>query len=402
MLPQLFARRYLFSAQSRSVVNLISGLSVAAVAMPVAAMIVLLSVFNGFESLVRANCSAFDADLTLSAREGQTFAMEEVDTAALARIPGVGALSFVLEQSILLEHHGRQATATLRGVDDAYREVLPLGEALSAGSAEVRIGDLERLVIGQSMAHMLAIRTLADADVTLYAVRRGSFSSLIPMDNYTRRQVPVGGAFTLDLETERTSVLGSLRLAQELFAHPGRASALLLRVADGADMEQVRRAVGEVAGERFRVRTRYELRASFYRIMTYEKWGIFFVALLVLVVASFSVVGALTMLIVEKHDDIHTLRALGADQGLLRSIFRREGWLVCLLGGGAGLVVGVGASLVQQHFGLIEIPAESFLTKSYPVEFRPADLLAVVVAFASVACLLTEVTVRSMMKRGEK
>ena len=206
----------------------------------------------------------------------------------------------------------------------------------------------------------------------------------------------------MDLETERSSVLGSLRLAQELFAHPGRASSLLLRVDDGADVEQVRRAVGEVAGERFRVRTRYELRASFYRIMTYEKWGIFFVALLVLVVASFSVVGALTMLIVEKHDDIHTLKALGADRGLLRSIFRREGWLVCLLGGGAGLVVGVGASLVQQHFGLIEIPAESFLTKSYPVEFRPADLLAVVVAFASVACLLTEVTVRSMMKKTEE
>ena len=309
MLPQLFARRYLFSAHSRSVVNLISGLSVAAVAMPVAAMIILLSVFNGFETLVRDNCSAFDADLTLSAREGQTFAMEEVDTAALARIPGVGALSFVLEQSVLLEHRGRQATATLRGVDDAYAEVLPLGEALTVGSAEVRIGDLERLVIGQSMAYMLAVRSLADADVTLYAVRRGTFSSLIPMDNYTRRQVPVGGAFTLDLETERSSVLGSLRLAQELFAHPGRASALLLRVDDGADVEQVRRAVGEVAGERFRVRTRYELRASFYRIMTYEKWGIFFVALLVLVVASFSVVGALTMLIVEKRDDIHTLKA---------------------------------------------------------------------------------------------
>lgn len=400
MLPQLFARRYLFSAHSRSVVNLISGLSVAAVAMPVAAMIILLSVFNGFETLVRDNCSAFDADLTLSAREGQTFAAEEVDTAALARIPGVGALSFVLEQSVLLEHRGRQATATLRGVDDAYAEVLPLGKALTVGSAEVRIGDLERLVIGQSMAYMLAVRSLADADVTLYAVRRGTFSSLIPMDNYTRRQVPVGGAFTLDLETERSSVLGSLRLAQELFAHPGRTSALLLRVDDGADVEQVRRAVREVVGDGFRVRTRYELRASFYRIMTYEKWGIFFVALLVLVVASFSVVGALTMLIVEKHDDIHTLKALGADRGLLRSIFRREGWLVCLLGGGAGLVVGVGASLVQQYFGLIEIPAESFLTKSYPVEFRPADLLAVVASFAAVACLLTEVTVRSMMKKN--
>ena len=143
MLPQLFARRYLFSSQSRSVVNLISGLSVAAVAMPVAAMIILLSVFNGFESLVKSMYSAFDADLTVSPRQGQTFAQRDLDTAALARIPGVGALSFTLEQSALLEHGGRQATATIRGVDDAYGAVFQLGDAVSAGEWRVRLGDLE-------------------------------------------------------------------------------------------------------------------------------------------------------------------------------------------------------------------------------------------------------------------
>ena len=152
MLPQFFARRYLFSPKSRSVVNLISGLSVAAVAMPVAAMIVLLSVFNGFESLVKSMCSAFDADLTVSARQGQTFAADAVDTAALRRIPGVAAMSFVLEESALLEHGDRQATATVRGVDDAYEAVFPLSDAVAAGEYRVRVGDLERLVIGQSMA----------------------------------------------------------------------------------------------------------------------------------------------------------------------------------------------------------------------------------------------------------
>ena len=299
MLPQLFARRYLFSSQSRSVVNLISGLSVAAVAMPVAAMIILLSVFNGFESLVKSMYSAFDADLTVSPRQGQTFAQRDLDTAALARIPGVGALSFTLEQSALLEHGGRQATATIRGVDDAYGAVFQLGDAVSAGEWRVRLGDLERLVVGQSMAWMLGIRSLADADVTLYAVRRGSFSSLLPLENYTRRTEPVGGVYTLDLETERTYVLASLRLAQELFGYPGRASALVVRLAPGADAAAVRKTVAEAAGDGFRVRTRDELRASFYRIMTYEKWGIFFIALLVLIIASFSVVGALAMLIVE-------------------------------------------------------------------------------------------------------
>lgn len=402
MLPQLFARRYLFSSQSRSVVNLISGLSVAAIAMPVAAMIILLSVFNGFESLVKSMYSAFDADLTIAPRQGQTFAQGDLDTVALARIPGVGALSFALEQSALLEHGGRQATATIRGVDDAYGEVFPLGDAVSAGEWRVRLGDLEQLVVGQSMAWMLGIRSLADADVTLYAVRRGSFSSLLPLENYTRRTEPVGGVYTLDLETERTYVLASLRLAQELFGYPGRASALVVRLAPGADAAAVRKAVAETAGDEFRVRTRDELRASFYRIMTYEKWGIFFISLLVLVVASFSVVGSLAMLIVEKRRDIGTLRALGADTTLVRSIFRSEGLLICALGAALGVVLGVGATLLQQRFGLIEIPAETFLTKSYPVEFRPGDLAAVLAAFGAVACVISNITVRSMIKSNVK
>ena len=400
MLPQFFARRYLFSPKSRSVVNLISGLSVVAVAMPVAAMIILLSVFNGFESLVKSMCSAFDADLTVTPRQGQTFAADAVDTAAVARIDGVEAFSFILEQSALLEHAGRQATATVRGVDDAYGEVFPLAEAIPSGEFRVRLGDLERLVMGQSMAYMLGVRTLADADVNVYAVRRGSFSSLLPFDNYTRRTVPLGGVYSLDLETERTYVLASLRLAQELFSRPGRVSGLVVRLREGADAERVRQALEQRLGGEYRVRTRYELRASFYRIMTYEKWGIFFISLLVLLVASFSVVGALAMLIVDKRRDIATLRALGADTSLVRAVFRSEGLLICGLGALFGVVLGVGASLVQQHFGLIGIPAETFLTKSYPVEFRFGDLVVVLAAFGLVAYVISNITVRSMVKHN--
>ena len=399
MLSRYIARRYFFSPRSRSVVNLISGLSVAAVAIPVAAMVILLSVFNGFETLVKSMYSAFDAELTLTPRRGQTFSVTDLDTAALRRIPGIGALSLTLEQSVLLEHGGRQATATLRGVDDFYGEVFDLSDAVVTGQWRVRLGDLERLVIGQSMAWMLGIRSLADADVTMYAVRRGSFSTLLPMDNYTRRTEPVGGVYVLDLDTERTYVLTSLRLAQSLFETPDRVSAVQIRLTPGASPERTREAVAASAGDGFQVRTRDELRASFYRIMTYEKWGIFFIALLVLVVASFSVVGALSMLIVEKRGDVETLRALGADTDLIRSIFRTEGLLICGLGGVIGLVVGVTLSLLQQHLGLIEIPAESFLTKSYPVEFRMTDLVVVAAAFAVVAALLANVTVRSMIKK---
>lgn len=397
MLPLFFARRYFFAPASRSVVRSISVLSVVAVAVPVAAMVILLSVFNGFERLVRQNCSAFDAELTVSPREGQTFAVSDLDTAALDRVPGVGAWSFFLEQSVLLERSGRQAAALVRGVDDRYGEVLPFRNAVTAGSPEVHVGDLQRLVVGQSMAYMLGIRSLADADVSLYAVRRGSFSSLLPVQNFARRTLPVGGVFTIDLESECSYVLASLLFAQELFSLPGRVSAVAVRLAPGADADRTRLAVARAVGGRFQVRTRYQMRASFYRIMTYEKWGVFFIALLVLVVASFSVVGALAMLIVDKRGDIRTLSALGADRAAIRRIFRTEGFLICGVGAVCGLLAGVGLTLLQQHFGLIEIPADSFLTKSYPVEFRFADLLAVAASFSVVAFLLCNITVRSMI-----
>ena len=160
------------------------------------------------------------------------------------------------------------------------------------------------------------------------------------------------------------------------------------------------RLLARQTGGDYRVRTRHELRASFYRIMTYEKWGIFFISLLVLVIASFSVVGALAMLIVDKRRDIVTLRALGADTSLVRAIFRSEGLLICGLGAACGALLGVGLSLLQQHFGLIEIPAETLLAKSYPVEFRPGDLLAVLVAFGLVAYVISNITVRSMVKHN--
>ena len=228
MLARLFARRYFFSPHSRSVVNLISGVSVAAVAMPVAAMIILLSVFNGFESLVRSMYSLFDADLTITPRTGRTFEASSLDTAALRRLPGVEGLAFQLEQSVLLEAGDRQATTTLRGVDEGYATLFPLDGAIVAGSGSTGAGDAGRLVMGQSMAWALGIHALAGADVAVYAVRRGSFSTLLPLENYTRRTLPVGGVFSLDLESEQNYVLAPLDAAQQLFNHPGRVSGMVL------------------------------------------------------------------------------------------------------------------------------------------------------------------------------
>lgn len=394
MLAGRFARRYFFSKKSHAVINLIAGVSVVSLAVPVAAMIVLLSVFNGFEQLVRTMNSHFDADLTLLPREGRTFVVGTLDTAALRRVPGVEAVSLALEQNALMEYRGRQTMVSVRGVADGYERAVPVADCITAGEYSVRLGDLDRLVVGRGIAYELGLRSLGESDGVLYALRRTGFSSLLPVEGYTRRRAEVAGLFGADAQTDGRYLFTSLRLAQELFSYPDRASMAVVRVADGARTPDVGRRVAQAAGEAFEVRTRDELNVSFYTIMRYEKWGIFLLSLLVLVIASFSVVGTVVMLVLDKRPGFVTLYAMGADTRFIRRIFLCEGGLIGCLGAGIGVVLGVGLCLVQQHFGVIEIPAESFLVKSYPVLLRGGDVAAVAAAFAAVVGLITAVTVR--------
>lgn len=401
MLARFFARRYLFSRQSRSVINVIAGVSILSFAMPVAAMIILLSVLNGFGDFAKAMGSAFDAELTVLPRQGQTFPIERLDTAALRQVEGVEAFSVMLEQQVLLEHDGMQAAATLRGVDPAYDEVFPIAQTIAPGSWSVQHGDLDRVVLGRDMARTLGIHTVIDQQVAVYVVRRSSFSSLLPVDGYSLRRFDVAGIFSLDLESEQQYALISLRAAQELFDHPGEASALAVHVPDEDDLTQARREVGRIVGDDFKVLTRDEMNATFFRLVAFEKWGVFFISLLVLILASFSVVGTLVMLMIEKRDDVATLRAMGADTRLIRSIFVSEGLFIGSIGALSGAVLGVGLCLIQEYFGIIRIPVDTLLLKSYPVVLRWGDLLAVVVAFAAVIVTVSQLTVRSVMKRNK-
>lgn len=403
MLVRLFAWRYLFSRNSRSVINIISGVSLVAVSVPVAAMIILLSVFNGFEGLVRQTWSAFDADLTISPTRGATLRIEQLEQSGIADCEAVAAHSFVIEQEALVTYGDNKTTVNVRGVDDRYTEVIPATETIISGSYCVRLGeDVDKVVVGQGVAYSLGMRSFVTEDLKIYAVRRNSFSTLLPVDGYSLAELPVAGIFMVDAETDGNNVLISLRKAQELFDYEGAATSLLVKVRDGFSHEKAKSAVQELLGEEFRVETRDELNATLNRLMLYEKWGIFFIALMVLIIASFSIVGALVMLIIDKEHDIATMRAFGADTSLVRKIFTAEGVLVCGIGGVVGLLLGIALTLTQQHLGIIPMPTDSFLVDAYPVELRFADVVTVIAAFVTVVPLISAATVRTMIKREKK
>lgn len=399
MLADRFARRYFLSRKSHAVINLIAGVSVVSVAVPVAAMIVLLSVFNGFESLVKSLDSRFDADLTVRPAEGSFFAAERIDTAALHRIEGVERTTLLLDENALIDYRGRQTIATVRGVDDAFAAVIPVETMIAAGTFRPRAGDSDRLIAGRGVAYALGLRFPAEGRVSLYALRRNSFSTLLPMNAYTRRDAPLEGIFALDAATDEKYVITSLRMARELFSRPGAATAALIGLTPGSDPRSTALKVSALLGPDFTVLTRDELNGAFYRIMRYEKWAIFFIALLILTIASFAIVGTLVMLILDKRDSFTTLRAMGADRRFIRSIFIREGYLIGAIGGVAGIALGIGLCLVQQRFGLIGIPADTFLVDRYPVEVRGTDLAAVILVLAAVVCGITQITVARSIRK---
>lgn len=401
MITSLFARRYLFSRNSRSVVNIISAVSIVAVAVPVAAMIILLSVFNGFESVIDRMRSACDADITVLPSRGATFAADSLPKERIRAVSdNIAALSYTLEQGAMLRYGDQRAVAMVRGVDDDFTSVVSLDGHLVSGDMVLQQGDdWDGLSIGLGLGRRLGIRSFITEPMTVYAINRRSFSTLLPVDGVSARTMPAASVFAIDASTDETMAFTSLRAAQSLFNLEGRVSAMNIRLREGSDPDAVRRAVEAVAGDDYRVLTRSELNATTYRLVRHEKQGVFLIAVLVLIVASLSIVGVLSMLVIEKRRDIATLRTLGARKSLVRRIFVTEGMLICSAGGFAGMVLGIAAVVVQSRFKIITIPARALLIDAYPVELRMTDVLLTAAVFLLTAWVLSRITVHSMLKR---
>ena len=396
-LPYFIAGRYLRSRKSHSVINIISGVSVAAMATPVAAMVILLSVFNGLEGMVRTLYRAVDADITIRAAEGTVFDAAAVDTAAIRAAEGVETLSLVLEQGAMAEVGDRRTIVRLRGVERTYEDVVPVAQTIYGGTFAVGVDDSRSVVLGHRTAQELGMSRQAAGDmVTLYAINRARFSSLLPVGGYTRRTLPVAGFYSIDDENGDVAYV-SLDVAQDMFNYEGRASAVAVKLAAGADADVVAERLQRIAGEGMEVLTR-ERSNSIYRLMALEKWGVFAVALIVLVVASLTVVGTIVMIMIDKRDDAATLRMMGASRATVRDIFVGEGHLLAVVSLVLGVAAGVGLTLLQQTVGLVRLQTATLMVDIYPVELHAADVLLTAAAYIVVAHVVTRLTVGAMLK----
>ena len=384
-----FARKYMFSPKSHSVINIIASVSVIAVAVPTAAMIILLAMFEGLTATIDDLYSAADSDIEVVASRGQTFADDAIALDALSEIEGVEAVAPYLNQSVMIASAGRRTTISLRGIDERYYDVLPVEEFMTGGSlSNISRGDI---ILGSTAASEIGAYSLG-IEVELYALNRKQLSTLLPTNGISRNISYLGGVVTTNDEIDATLALYDLERTQQLLNYPNRWSCVAIRCSEGADIEAVQHAIEQSVGSDFEVRTRDQKNTSMNEILRMERFAILLIGLFITLIAAFSIVGSVVMLIADKRRDMQTLRAMGADSKLMRHIFVGEGALLTVVGCLLGTLLGVGIALGQQMFGWVKIPGNSIL-ESYPVALHISDVVLVIASVIIVGWLVSRITV---------
>lgn len=374
------ARRYLISKKSVNVINIISGVSVAGVTVGTFALIVILSVFNGLDSSIKSLFSSFDPDIKITAAKGKSFSMNDGNFEAVSRINGITSVTPVVEEDALLRYGDRQYFATIKGVPSNYSAVSGLDTTcITSGRFILEANQIPYAVVGQGVAYYLSVGLNFSDPLHIYTLKKGSSGRPSLANAFNQSTIYASGIFQSQQEIDSKYVFVPFDYAQELFQMEHRVSAVELGLKEGIPEESLKPEITRILGDQFVVKTQYEQHELFYKVMQSEKWAIFLILGFVLVVASFNILGSLSMLIIDKKADIAILQSMGANQKLIRTIFLFEGWMISLAGAVFGLLSGVLICWIQIEFGLLKIPGNegAFIFSSYPVEIRFGDLLAI-------------------------
>lgn len=375
------ARRYLFSKKSHNAINVISGISAAGVAIGTMALVCVLSVFNGFESLISNMFSAFDPDLKITLTHGKSFDVNSSEFNKLRRDKSIAYFTEVVEENALLRFRNKQMPATVKGVSNEFEKMTRIDSIMYDGSFILYDGAFERAVPGVGVASILGLGAHFVDPLYIYAPKRTSKINLLrPENSFTQIGTFVSGIFAVkQLQYDDHYVLVSIKLARDLFEYDkSTVSAVELKLAKGVDPDILQKRIQKQLGNQFQVKNRYEQQESFFKIMKIEKWITYLILSFILLIASFNVIGSLSMLIIDKKADIETLRNLGADNTLIKRIFLFEGWMISGVGALAGIGLGAILCLMQEHFGMLKLGV-GYVVDAYPVVTNVLDMLLVFV-----------------------
>jgi lipoprotein-releasing system permease protein len=372
------AKRYLFAKKSRNAINIISSVSVAGVAVGTMALIIILSVFNGLETMVSAIFNTFDPDIKITAAVGKTFIPDTTHLKLLAKVKGLSCYSMSIEDNALLKYGSRQYIATIKGIDDNYAMVSNIDSSMWEGEFVLRNSKGRPYAVpGLGVATHLGIRVNFITPLEIIYPKKTGNININAENSLNHKFIFPSGIFEVEKEFDSRYVYIPLDFARELTETEKGVSTIEIKFADNANPQAVQRDVKKIFGKDFVVQNHNEQQAIFYKVMRSERLAIFFILTLILIIASFNIIGSLTMLIIEKERDIEILKSLGADNNLIRKIFIFEGWLISIIGAFSGIILGFFICWLQQTYGLVKLQSESLIMDSYPVVLKIKDFIIV-------------------------
>ena len=396
-LPLFIARRYLFAKKSHNVINIISAISAVGMAIGTAALIIILSIYNGFDELVKSTLSNVEPDILITPAKGKVFVPEGEAFDRIKDNPLVGEYNLILQENVFVDYDGHQGIAKAKGVGSAFEAESPLAEHITNGEFSLHKGQLPQMVVGAGLAYKMGMNPAFLASAELYfPIRDRNFSLANPAASIETVRMRPSGIFSVNQQIDDDLMIVPIEEMRKLLGYEEEVSGVEIRLTEGSTAKDIRSAIKHIQkelGPEFKVLDRFRQNPSLYKMMRYEKAAIYVILIFVIIIIALNIFGSITMLIIEKKDDIETYRSLGATDQMLRRTFTLEGWLISLLGLAAGLVVGIGFSLAQQHFGFIKMPG-SFLVNAYPVILQWQDVLATIAGVALIGYIIALLPVR--------
>ncbi|SEW20674.1 FtsX-like permease family protein [Chitinophaga arvensicola] len=370
-----FASRYFRAKKSTNAINIIAWVSVVAIAVGAGALIVILSVFNGFEGLVKSLYSSFYPAIRVAPATGKTILLSPAQLQQIAAVPGVAHFSRVIEEKAVLRYGDEPTIAVLKGVDSGYNNVTDVKSNIIRGRFDTGDSVAYRAVLGLELEGALGVDVVHSiAPVTVYLPRRNVNAFVTPEDALNNGVLYPAGTFAIQQEFNSKYVITNIEFLRNLLQlGADEMSSLEIGIRSGVNDKQLKARLEQLLGSRYKVQTRYEQNQSLYAIMQTEKWAVYVILSFIMIIAAFNMIGSLYMLVIEKQKDITILKAMGARKSLIMRIFLAEGLIIAGIGTLLGFGLGISFCLLQQRFGIIKLEGTSFLVDAYPVSMHAAD-----------------------------
>jgi len=399
------ARRYLFSKKSHNLINIISLVSMIGLAVGTAALIIVLSVFNGFENVIKSLYHTFNPDLMITVKQGKTFEINRFPLEKIKTWPGIAQVVQVVEEDALFKYNDKQYIGKIKGLSENYEKVNRIDTAMRSGSFVLQSGKADFAVLGVGVAWSLGVNLRDAGDLlTVFVPRRGSPSSFNFSNAFNRDAIRPAGVFSIQQDFDEKYVLVPLRFARKLLNYKQEVTSVEIYLKKGADVDKIQSEIKKILGTTFQVQNRFQQNETLFKIMKSEKTAIYLILVFILILASFNMIGSLSILIVEKVKDIATLKSMGANVRVVRRIFLKQGLLISLISGGTGLIIGFVVLWLQQTYGLVQLGSTQgdFIINAYPVRMQLFDFIYVFLTVQLIGLLASWYPVRFLLRDFDK